>query len=88
MLDNISNQPIKLRTKNWIETNDDARGTYNTNNQFKFKTSMLKTSLSIIVMHIYLSKGLYQSAENKFHRRHLIMVKKLYLKIVLILLIT
>ena len=34
-----------FRTKNWVEVNDDARGTYNTNNQIKFKTSMLKPIL-------------------------------------------
>ena len=31
LLDNTSNQPTKFRTKNWVEINDDARGTYNTN---------------------------------------------------------
>ena len=30
-------------TKNWIEINDQSRGTYNT--QIKFKTTMLKSSL-------------------------------------------
>ena len=35
----------KLRTKNWVEINDDSRGTYNTNSQIKFKIMMLKTSL-------------------------------------------
>ena len=45
MLDNTSNQPTKFRTKNWIEINDDAHGTYNTSSQIKFKTSMLKQSL-------------------------------------------
>ena len=45
MLDNTPNQPTKLRTKIWIEINDDSRGTYNTNSQIKFKTSMLKSSL-------------------------------------------
>ena len=45
MLDNTPNQPSKFRSKNRIEVNDDARGTYNTNSQIKFKTSMLKWSL-------------------------------------------
>ena len=45
MLANIPNQPSKLRSKNWIEMNGYARGTYNTNSQIKFKTSMLKSSL-------------------------------------------
>ena len=28
LLDKTPNQPTKFRTKNWIEINDDARGTY------------------------------------------------------------
>ena len=38
LLDNTPSQPTKLRTKNWVEINDDARGTCNTNSQIKFKT--------------------------------------------------
>ena len=45
MLDNTPNQLSKFRAKNWVEINDDARGKYNANNQIKFKTSMLKSSL-------------------------------------------
>ena len=45
LLDNTPNQPTKFRTKNWVEINDDSRGTYNTNSQIKFKTSMLRSSL-------------------------------------------
>ena len=45
MLDNTPNQPTKFRTKNWVEINDDARGTYNKDSQIKFKNSMLKSSL-------------------------------------------
>ena len=54
LLDNAPNQPTKFRTKKWVETNDDSRGTYNTNSQIKFKTSMLSQVFVIIVMHIYL----------------------------------
>ena len=43
--DNKSNQPSKSRTKNWVEINDELRGTYNVNSQIKFKTTMLKSSL-------------------------------------------
>ena len=43
--DNKSNQPSKFRTKNWVEINDESRGTYNVNSQIKFKTPMLKSSL-------------------------------------------
>ena len=42
--DNAPNQPSKFRTKNWVEINDDSRGTHNTNSQIKFKTSVLKSS--------------------------------------------
>ena len=45
MLDNTPNQSTKFKTKTWVEINGDTRGTYNTNSQIKFKTSMLKSSL-------------------------------------------
>ena len=44
-LDNASNQPSKCKTKNWVERNDKARGTYPVNRQINFKTSMLSSSL-------------------------------------------
>ena len=43
-LDNTPNQLTKLM-KNWVEINDDARGTYNTSSQIKFETTMLKSNL-------------------------------------------
>ena len=45
LLDNTSNQPSKFRTKNWVEINDESRGTYSVNRQINFKTSMLRSSL-------------------------------------------
>ena len=45
LIDDTSNQPSKFRTKNWVEINDESRGTYNANSQIKFKTTMLKSSL-------------------------------------------
>ena len=45
MLENTLNQPTKFRTKNCVEINDESCGTYNTNNQTRFKTSTLRTSL-------------------------------------------
>ena len=45
LLDNKPNQPSKFSAKNWVEIYDDSHGTYNTNSQIKFKTSMLKSSL-------------------------------------------
>ena len=45
LIDDTSNKPSKFRTKNWVEINDESRGTYNVNSQIKFKTTMLKSSL-------------------------------------------
>ena len=41
---NALNQPSKFRTKNWVEINDESRGTY-TSNSIKFKTTMLRSNL-------------------------------------------
>ena len=45
LIDDASNQSSKFKTKNWVEINDESRGTYNVNSQIKFKTTMLKSSL-------------------------------------------
>ena len=45
MIDNASDRSSKFRAKNWVEINDESRGTYNANSQIKFKTKMLKSSL-------------------------------------------
>ena len=45
LIDDASNQPSKFRTKNWVEINDESRGTCNVNSQIKFKTTMVKYSL-------------------------------------------
>ena len=47
LLDNAPNKPAKFRTKNWVEINDELRGTYPVTSQIKFKTTMLKCSLCI-----------------------------------------
>ena len=44
LIDNASNQPSKFRTRNWLEINDESRGTY-TGNETKFKTTMLRSNL-------------------------------------------
>ena len=44
LLDTESNQPSKFRTGNWVEINDESRGTY-TRNDIKFKTTMLRSNL-------------------------------------------
>ena len=36
LLDNTPIQPTKFRTNNWVEINNDARRTYNTNSEIKF----------------------------------------------------
>ena len=45
LLNDGSNKPSKFRTRNWVEINDEARGTHSHNKQIKFKTSMLRSSL-------------------------------------------
>ena len=45
LLNDESNKPSKFRTKNWVEINYEARGTYSPNKQIKFKASMLRPSL-------------------------------------------
>ena len=45
LLNNESNQPYKFRTRNWVEINNEARGTYSPNKQIKFKASMVRSSL-------------------------------------------
>ena len=44
LLDSASNQPSTFRTRNWVEINDESRGTYTSNN-IKFKTTMLRSNL-------------------------------------------
>ena len=45
LLDDASNKTSKFETKNWVEINDESRGTYNVGSEIKFKTTMLKSSL-------------------------------------------
>ena len=45
LLDNTKNEPSKFRTRNWVEINDESRGTYYYNSDIKFKTSMIKSNL-------------------------------------------
>ena len=39
------NQPSKFKTKDQVKINDESRGTYNKDNQIRFKTSVLRSSL-------------------------------------------
>ena len=44
LLNDESNKPSKFRTRNWVEINDESRGTY-TGNDIRFKTTMLRSNL-------------------------------------------
>ena len=83
MLENTPNQPIKFKTKNWVEINDESRGTYNTNNQIRFKTSTLRTSLCDYSDAYILVKGtITLRTLQQLMQRQIIPIKRLYLKIV------
>ena len=56
-LDNTNNKPSKFRTKNWVEVNNDAHETCNTNSQIKLKNWMLKSSLCDYIDGYILVKG-------------------------------
>ena len=45
LLNNTSNQLSKFKAKNWVEINDESRGTYNVNSEIRFRNAMLKSSL-------------------------------------------
>ena len=45
LLNDESNKPSKFRTRNWVEINDDVRGEYSHDEQIRFKTAMLRSSL-------------------------------------------
>ena len=47
-----------LRQKNCVEINDELQGTYDTNNDIKYKTSMRRSIYLIIVMHTFMLKKL------------------------------
>ena len=49
LLDNALNQSTKFWTKNWVEINDDVRGT-----KSNLKHQCLSQVYVIIVMHMYL----------------------------------
>ena len=44
-LDKTPNQSFKFKTKSWIEKNNESQGTYNEDNQIRFKTLMLRSRL-------------------------------------------
>ena len=57
LLNDGSNKPSKFRTRNLVEINDEARGTYSHNKQINFKTSMKRSSLCDYSVAYILLKG-------------------------------
>ena len=57
LLDSASNKPSKFRTRNWFEINDNIRGGYSPNEQIRFKTAMLRSSLCNYIDAYILAKG-------------------------------
>ena len=64
LLDNAPNQPTKFRTKNQVEISDESSGTYNTNSQIRFETSMLRPILCDYSDTYILVKGTITVANN------------------------
>ena len=64
MLDNTLNQPSRFKRKNWIKINDESQRTYDEDNQIRFKTSMLRSSLCDYSDVYILAKGTIM-VENK-----------------------
>ena len=46
LLNDESNKPSKFRTRNWVEINDESRSEYSSNKLIRFKTAMLRSSVS------------------------------------------
>ena len=42
---NLSNQPSKFSTKNWVEINDESKESYGANSDIRFKITMLRSNL-------------------------------------------
>ena len=75
---------VNFGEKNWIQINDEPRGTYNAGNEIKFKTPMIRSNYLIIVMPIYILKDLQQSqTHQKKERPLMIEIGKYYVKVVL-----
>ena len=57
LLDSALNKPSKFRTTNCVEINDDIGGAYSPNEQIRFKTAMLRSSLCNYIDAYILAKG-------------------------------
>ena len=64
LLDDTTNQPFKFRTRNGVEINDESRGTYNHDDNIKFKISMIRSRsiYVIIVIHTFYSSSKHSSS--------------------------
>ena len=58
---NLSNQPSKFRTKNWVEINDESKESYSSSSNIRFKTTMLRSNLCVI---IYNTINIYNNIYN------------------------
>ena len=57
LLDNISNQRSKFRTRYWVEINDESKESYSAGSDIRFKTTMLKSNLLDYAYAYILFKG-------------------------------
>ena len=48
LLNDASDQPSIFTTRNWVEINDESKGTY-TSNDIKFKNTLLRSNLCYYV---------------------------------------
>ena len=56
LLESTSDNLSKFRTRNWVEINDESRGSY-TNSDIRFKTTMLRSNLCDYADSYILAKG-------------------------------
>ena len=57
LLTDVSNKPSKFRPRNWVKINDDINGAYSPNEQIRFKTALLRSSLCDYSYTMILLKG-------------------------------
>ena len=85
LLDTESNRPSTFRTRNWVEINDESRGTY-TSNEIKFKTTMLRSNSCHFADAYILVKGTITITDagddDAAKRREMKEIKAKYLQIV------
>ena len=58
LLDDKTNQPLKFKTRNWVEINDESKGRYD-NSNIRFKTSMIRSNLCDYSDPYILVKGIF-----------------------------